>query len=445
MQVGKFLREHQSQVIPVVALAAILAILGLAFFWINSGKSGLSGNTLATTDSQYLNLSRQIIDEIDRHTDARGFYGQSHLCTKSGHKYTCHIDLHTLENGEQAASHRQTLAVIWAKYQYFHTTGDQNILKSLISDVEHMHALLTNPAWTLQTNRYNCMMMADLALADDLPEGITDMARDICNYGYFEIYPESDVTFDQHYHPVYSVAPAAGDEHITDEVIVYSNPELHIDPRDRATYDENDVRADIVDMLHQYAADGTIMRRYTDTAHNFFYTYRFLTRELYAALDQAKAWELNLKTNPDRAAQNKLDYLLLTRETLQWFADAGANAFGGFDADSCLIDQNIRYFLDNFDHDLSPHEQTAINTRFADNKDFTMYSPGCSIAAHQLNGYPLEAAGAANDIYLNNEYYGIKDWSAGYLFSAGSGDNQYVNLVEPNAWAAGILAHSHEQ
>ncbi|MBQ6438191.1 hypothetical protein IJJ12_02290 [bacterium] len=356
------------------------------------------------------------------------------------------MDTQLRPSGQVEASHRQTLGVIWARFKLYEATGDQNVLSQLKADLGMMTNLLASHQYTLQTDRFNCLLMRDLVNSDQLSDELRAAAKLICDYGEFEYYPDGDILYDVHQHPIYHTAAAQATGFISDEYVIEVEADRIVPEEQVVAYQTRDLIVDINSLLEQYATYGEtspLREQIVDTV----LTRRFITRELYAALDQAAAYKLNSPDNAPYAdatlrAQNELDFLLLLRETLAWYTQADSSLFGLFDNDACLLSVAVRYYAQEFGTQLSASTLHAALDRINQNELAGQYSSGCQIADHALNQAPLNKDDVAAQIALNHQAYQVDSqaWSGGFLYSY---DGQtYFNLIWDNALAAGILAAS---
>ena len=379
--------------ISAIIAIAVIAILILAIIIYFAYRS----LTTKHQDNMYLKEAKAILDQIDKHKDSRGFYGAAQTCTfdENTQEYTCQLEtMDYLGDGTQYASHRQSLAVIWARYQYYAATGDKSELDKLKKDLTNMYNLVVDEDdtihnWILQTNRLNCVLMSDLVNSPLLEQEYKDMAYTICNDAEFEYFTDSQIIFDGHNHPLYKIINYADypDEILSDEFIVETDTQHGVDPAYITNHTAAQLIQDITDLLTEYAATGSITNKTTvDTA----YTQRFITRELLAAIDQVAKMKLNQERgNTQLAEQNLIDYLILTKETLEWYASGYYDQFSIYANDSCLLRSNLEYLFDNYLTALGIEHKEQVLERVV---NFSDVKPGvlCVAANHYLNHVPID-------------------------------------------------------
>ncbi|MBQ6154470.1 hypothetical protein IJI99_01150, partial [bacterium] len=242
------------------AIAAIAMIAGIGWFYTHPNKKTSQHTTNQQTtvahvnpeNNQYLQAAKKILDQFDGHTDHRGFYGASQHCSwTNGQEPACIVEtMDYLDDGQPIASHRQTLPVIWARYQYYHATGDQEQLAKMHTDLENLWQILNDKTFTLQTNRYNCFLMLDLIQAEDIDYEDRLRARDICRQAEFEYAPGSDLQYDLRlaHLPYKFMTPIAQEEWST-EFPVVTDYEGSVDPEKLVTYNYQSLINDIDNLI----------------------------------------------------------------------------------------------------------------------------------------------------------------------------------------------------
>ena len=448
-QTNKQTNKQTKNIIICLVAVAIVGLVTMLTRLLGGGNSnevfvGIDRNADGTTtELQAAAEAKRILDHLDGMTSGRGFYGDAHHCRLTGGQWHCELETVDYDrNGVQEASFRQGLAVIWARYMYYHKTGDQSELAKMKKDLQTLHdAVVTSGEFVLQTDRYNCFLMADLWLDMTLDDTTRQQAKDICYTSDFENHPDSILVGYNRYlgRTIYRFADDLPDGlHWSSETPVVADFNRIVNAEDyELEMDGNDIIASINQMLEEIAADGEISNKTEISATQ---TAAFQKRELLAALDQIGKL---LLLSEENAANNSLqekdfiktglantEYLLLTKETLQWYGTYGA---ANFDPDdNCLLYQNIAHYLNFTGQDTALAEALKTETTY----------PYCALAAVTLGEQPItdrEKMAILDLMDTNNRAYGATRWTAGMMTADDEQNKELIWHVYPNAFLAGML------
>ncbi len=440
----------------LLIIIVVIAALGLGGFfayraWIsnkenligsptkNEGTNGESSPVIMTTAAieadPYLPQALAILNQINSHTDSRGFYGGWQDCRKNPqtNQYECKVQtMDYLNNGVQYASFRETQSVIWARYRYFERTGDLDQKRKLEADLDNVvNNVLDSEVWEMQSQRFNCLLMEAIANSPYLSETYKNKARRICNEVNFERYPDSVITYDQHHHVPFAfwdTSSLPADE-VNAETVVVEDASINIPADQFITYQPETVITGITELIEDFAFANQL----TDVSNvPTEDKQKFMKRELLAAIDRVAAIRLNEGVNQDLTAKNLLDYLLLTWETLSWYASE-PQAFSSME--TCLLRENVVYFLRAYAPDANPELKEIYKNKLLGNGSGTdrIY---CEVASLYLGNKEINRAELVDFVTKNNQFYLVPDWTTGIVTFG----LDFIFLIDPNALLAGILA-----
>ena len=405
-----------------------------------------SDDDFSTTEP--LQEAKAILDRIDHLTDPRGFYGVAQLCERSNNQFSCRLYTRdALGDGVQYAPHRQTIAVVLARWLYYLATQDEDQLSRMKKDLTNLHSLLAvDSKWLLQTNRFNCTLMADLIFDERLEEEYRQMAKDICLQADFEFYPESIVATNQNLHLPYKLSSTAltdeGDENepwLEWETPVENDWEKAGDPNSEVYAWNGEALVNNISLMLTALAEHTPLNL---EAVDDFAAERFITRELYAAMDNLARYHVSMNSGATdaQAAPYLLDWLMLTKETLEWYLGSTTAVKNYADNDTCLIQQNVSHFMQAFMPDFTAAQRAEVLDQLVNlgGDEIDKLSPGCMIARESFvdeSTAPGVIMQAIAD-YNNTDF--TQDWSEGIVTSHDG--EHYLFPLETNALLAGLLS-----
>lgn len=144
-----------SRVWLIIALVATAIILILGGIWWWQNRSLNTVNLVNTREGQ-LEFVSENLTWMASSLDDRGLYTDVNVCN-----YESGSDLWTCTAGAQ--SNRAFLPVIWAEYQYYLATGNENVLAQLKKDIAATsNILVSSDIYVIQNNYYNCLLMSDI-------------------------------------------------------------------------------------------------------------------------------------------------------------------------------------------------------------------------------------------------------------------------------------------
>ena len=407
-------------------LAATAVILRLG-----SGRPAPAKKTVAPQEA--VTQAKAILDQLDAHTDSRGFYGEAQWCTRTEPgKFDCELEtLDYSHAGRPEASFRRSIAVAWARYMYWKHTGDSEQLRKMEADLKNLYDLaIAGDEYTLQTDSYNCLLMGDIALDENVSYESRYYARSICYDADFENHPESLLTYDISLNRIpYKQIDKYNNDRYSTEAVVVSDYDRVLQENEIKINDFNEVKSELLAMLVEYGQENSTDT--IDTKVGVVEAGLFQRRELLAALD--KLAELTLMTQDDEKnvtdeeiSNALMEYLLLTKETFSWYALYGADAFEP--EDNCLLYYNVRAFLDFMNI-----EERSVLSRIDKNNN----EPYCMLTAYSFESAPVDKENLFNFIYDVNLNYSADDWAAGIFTNYK--DEEFIWHVYPNALIAGML------
>ncbi len=127
-------------------LAALALIIGLIFLLIPKTPS----------DTE---IAKGILDWLWDNRDDRGLNNSLGECTENSQGITCQFD-------PNPPSLRHTAVVIWARYNYWLKTGDQEELDRLTSNINDYYNVSQDPQWLIQPDNYHFYYLSQLYLSD---------------------------------------------------------------------------------------------------------------------------------------------------------------------------------------------------------------------------------------------------------------------------------------
>lgn len=386
-----------------------------------SAQSSNSPKGFSPVD-QKTTLAKNILNHFSATTDNNEFYGDYQTCDQENH---CQLNLTDyLSNGTDQAAYRYDLSVAWARYQYYQLTHDPAELALLEQDLQTLvNQVLDHPTWVLQTDTFNCLLMADLVRADELDLTIKNLARRLCATADFERHPDSNVSYDQHQHDLltFYLNDNAEVNHLPVTPLVDQKP----DPASLENFSPEQLQSAIDSLIRQLANGKRtpLNSRVSSPADQN----DFMTREIIAAIDQRAASQI--LTDQSATAAAALHALILTEETLNWF-NAQPSNFS--DLDICLLKANLsQYLADNPNVITTEQFDRILNygpLTFDDNLL-------CQIA---LQSSPNLSAQNAQEIYqIFQNLATVNQQEYGYVGPSG---NNFIFDVNKNAFLAGLLA-----
>ncbi|MBQ6154772.1 hypothetical protein IJI99_02745 [bacterium] len=403
----------------------------------------------------YLRQASRIMAHLDHFISKDGYGGFAYDCSRTG------SGVEACSQSQATVLDRAFLGVIWGRYQYYRATGDKNQLSALKRDIYTMYANLdtTQVVEALRANRFNCLLMKDLTQAPEIDSSYRQFAQEICHKSQFEFYPGSILTYDQHWHSIYSLREDEGAKNL-DEPGIYVDKQKMARSLDAAQIQQNartsgtngipeavypnqrlyikaeDVVADLRSQLTAYAQTGKLNQ---DIVYDWQAVSPFLTRELIAAADQAVAVSIPTD-NEILTEQHELDYLLLLRETFNWIVSATQHEQLDLqnltDFNRCFMSENLTYFFDHYAPDFDARDrQTILNTFAVSNNG--QKEPLCQLAGHYLNGKKFSSRGAWNYVARKNKSLSSSPFH-GYINQVLEDRNTYN--VYDNGLVVGILS-----
>lgn len=397
-------------------------------------------NEIEIENTPYLSLAKKILTQINSQADSRGIHGSIQDCEKkSSGEYECKLRmLDFLADGNLYAHHRHALTLVWAKYQYYLQTGDEKQLESMQKDINNMIKVLESDVWVMQANKFNCALMKDLVGSEYLSTEYKDKAKRFCSEVSFEMHPESLAAYSQYVKKPFNkidLASLAEDQRDYETSIQIDEKRI-IKPEERINYDSKLLIAEISQDLENLYYNRPLK---TKSQISQYDQERFINRELIAAIDQVGAMEL-FKNDKEKYEERLIDYLLLTKETLSWFAE-NPNIYGS--AIRCLLFENINYYINNFDKTLTMEQKQAYNDRIVtDMSNMTDGSFYCHFAKDLLSDEKINKQKLISELQEKNRKENTSDWSVGFLRAAAKnvGFGSYYYNIEVNSLLAGMLA-----
>jgi hypothetical protein len=381
--------------------------------------------------------------EVKALTDSRGFYGDSQWCKlpNSPTSLDCETNLQDFfGQGDLVAGHRSTVQLIWARYHYYLATGDPQQFQFLLDDINNLVTnVLDSDVYVLQNGDLNCPLIQELTSSPYFDDNVKNQLARICVEAGPEVHPESIWEYTQYPQVPFFIEDFSGAA-IADTARV-------IDDSMRVTYDSPSLQQTFNQMLQVLGNGGIIAPSEYSQRVSDIDKYDFLAREAIGALNYASSLNFTQNT-PELYEQDLINYLLLTRETLEWVI---TNPTLMESPDSCLVNVNLRYYLETLAPDiLTPSQLAAIFSRFpALNADS---NPDCLIVADILLPSAQEEIRLAIIDHLNNVFSrsGIdqNDNIPGYFILSNNGNegdpNGYIYYLVDNIYQAGLLSKYHQ-
>jgi hypothetical protein len=368
-------------------------------------------------------------------TDSRGFYGDSQYCdftAISADQPSCQVNLvDFLGDGSLFASHRSTVQLLWARYQYYLATGNRQQLQYLLDDLENLITnVLDNKSYVLENAELDCLLLAELGSSIYLDTPTQEKIARVCLESDPEIHPESAWEYTQFHHVPYTIINF-GNAAVPD-------PERVIPDSARQTVTAQQQISELDQMLTIVSNKGVLApSAYTQKISDSD-KYNFLQRHINGALHYLGALALD---NPDSARylQNEIDYLLLTKEATEWVltSDAAASA-----DNSCLVGVNLRYYLANYSAaDFTSEQLEYILAQFPPLDD----TDQCLLVADLLTSdedFHFVFAYQLHKLLETRMQDDTGDPGHKIVTSSPEGDG-YIYFVTPNIFEAGLLSRYH--
>lgn len=409
-----------------------------------------------------LDMAGAILQQFENSLNSQGKGGNAFTCSKDQQGYHCNKT-----DESEKWLYRNALGMIWGRYQYYKKTGDQVELERLKRDLVNMHESLEsmkeNDIDTFHINRFNCLLMADLATDNSLGEFYQDIARQICLRANFEYYPYSALAYDQHFHLQYSLNPRADLTQFNEWPVIVdvdkanlANQAAQNGQDDSAnisaslmpeiiyhsqhfTIDKQDVLTDLTAELTELASTGQI------TGHNYpnyDYAVSFLLRELYASLDRLGVMKMTEPDSPEYQAA-ELDYLLLTKEAIEiWTTSQQQSQQASVnynDHRRCLMLENLSYLFNHYLTDFDNQSQQSILDYFAlSNRDYL--APHCAVAALKVNNKIINIDRVRNSVFtVNQTFINDNQVPVGSILKVDDNQN-LIYFVHDNGLFVGVLS-----
>ncbi|MBQ6154556.1 hypothetical protein IJJ27_03960 [bacterium] len=469
-------------IILIIGLLVIIALL--IIFVLNRRQPRKFTSDLASTNSDFaqtgvaalnsdfesnfyigdknLDMAGAILQQFENSLNSQGKGGNTYTCSKDSHGYRCN---QADENDKWL--YRNALGMIWGRYQYYKKTGDQVELEHLKRDLTNMYesvdGMKAGGFDTFHTNRYNCLLMADLATDQSLGEFYQNLARQICLRANFEYYPYGALAYDQHFHLQLSLNPRADLTQFNEWPVIVDANKAHLASQaaqngqdDSANLtaslmpeiiyhsqhfaiDKQDVLDDLTAELTELASSGQI------TGHNYpdyDYAVSFLLRELFASLDRLGVMKITEPDSPEYQAA-ELDYLLLTKEALEiWVTSQQQSQQAPInynDHRRCLMQENLFYLFNHYLTDFDRQAQQSVLDYFA-LSDQDYLAPHCAVAALKVNNKTINLDQVRNSVYtVNQKYINDNRVPVGSILKIND-DQSLEYFVHDNGLFVGILS-----
>ncbi len=452
--------KKSTQQLIIIFFTTIFLLIAVYFIWSQTiGKKKLvippKMSQTEIENDPYLSMAKRILDQIDSQTDSRGFYGYIQDCEKNEQlaHYDCSIRLldyqgkyhdgTIIENPTLYASHRQTLAVIWARYRYYAKTGDQKQLQKMKKDVDNMiDKVIDDPDWILQTKRFNCVLMEEIYNSPLIELKYKERVKYICNQAYFEAHPQSTIFKSQNKHvpvKIWNNYPLTDAEKPFETMVELDLQRPKVD-YEYIYYNKDELIKHIYEDFLAFYKNGLV-----DENEKILTTdekKRFIVRELSAAIDRFSSYKINQNASVSKAETDLIDYLLLTQETLNWYISS-PNSYGK--TTSCLINQNMNIFFNHFQlkSSLSNDQNNFLNNFGLKSDDDLL--PYCLIFT---SNNIIDKKLLIDQINNLNSFAGANDWHNGYLINASYEEKNFKSTnykeyefnIEENALFAGVLS-----
>ncbi|MDO5561409.1 MAG: hypothetical protein Q4G02_01390 [bacterium] len=161
----------------IIIAAAVVIILAGIFAWRFFNKQKKTVDTAIATPTPVelnanLSTAKNILNFLWTQKNDLGFYAITSICETAENATTCQPADNTWRN---------SLPVMWARFKYYQTTGDEEELTRLRSDIEQMiRQVINSPERELQVNKFNCALMKEIAASEIVDAQTRDQAAQIC-------------------------------------------------------------------------------------------------------------------------------------------------------------------------------------------------------------------------------------------------------------------------
>lgn len=267
--------------------------------------------------------------------------------------------------------------------------------------------------------------MREIATSPLIDSDYQNKAKEICFNATFESVPDGNVDFDQHNHNVLVYYRTQVDPKNNLPVVNVKN--LKHDPNELITF----TNANLITQINQNL-NNFLQENYASSSSKVTLDKQqnFMTREIIAAIDQTASLNLSQNTNPTIAAEAEAHYLILTAETLSWYV---GNPTDFSALDQCLLQQNLTYYLNNYQHQFNDEQIITLQNKLDQNLNNKSDQIVCQIARQYLNP-ESKATDNFLDLINNNS---PDNWTTGYAYL--NQDNQVVFPLIDNALLTGLL------
>lgn len=404
---------------------------------------------------KYLLEAEKILTHLDSQKDDYAFYGGVRQCYYNNNKkcnwifsnnITTLIDSKDLDKISKYSTQRNTLPIIWARFQYYKKTGDEEQLQKIYQDIDILMKVIDDEWLNLQTDSFNCLLMKEIIESDLIQADYQKKAQKICNENIFEVHPQSLIFYNQNrrqpliFTDVYDYVSV---NYPSDYAYVRLDENKKVVDKEKfAIFDLIELKSDIQRLIVKIASDGELDE---SEKKNVFFEKResFIIRENFAVIDRLAAMQINKNQGNDELKQeNELDYLILLKEALSYYLFSKENYES---VGRCLLFENIEYYNNEYSFNLNETLMTEIkNKSHVDFYDKDLLS--CFLVKKLLNGKVIDRNGIYKDVLLSKQNSLIGDEWPGYFKSLlkeynvnddPRGDH-YIS-TELNAILAGLL------
>lgn len=393
----------------------------------------------STITDPYLKEAKDILNHFSAHTDQYGFYGLMQECQKNQNKYECQVKKEKIfghfdyQEGEERAAWRDGLKVIWARFNYYQATNDQEELTRLEQDIDNLITkVVDNPSTVLQSGDFTCLYLAPIIESSDVSQKARDQAKRLCLESTIEYAPLSSVIFSQYPRQKVIVTGYSGD----DENLPILGTVSDTIPEEMITiYTKEEITSQINANLAKMDAWGPY------DSFSFLMPMKeqpkFFQREAAAAVDQIFKMQLAKKEgNTELYNLTEIEYLLLIDELFSWYM---INILELEHEGICLFYQALNYYFNHYPHPLT-------QAQIAEYADIYWTTPNsdllCNLANISLNRGTIEPSSLQQKIADRS----MADWSKGLLGLDNSTNNshqeKYIFPVGYNALIAGLYSFS---
>ncbi len=423
----------------IIILITFLALSVVLFFiWHQtmgqSTKLTSESPKKSTITDPYLKEAKDILNHFSTHTDQYGFYGLMQECQKSQNQYECQVQLTSMyDGGEKRAAWRDGLKVIWARFNYYQATNDQEELTKLEQDIDNLITkVVDNPTTVLQSGDFTCLYLAPIIESSDVSQKTRDQAKRLCLESTIEYAPLSSLAFSQYQRPIVVVTGYSGD----DENLPIVGTMLDKIPAEQVTvYTKEQITTQINTNLAAISQYGPY------ESYSFLMPIKeqpkFFHRQAAAAIDLIFKMNLAQKEgNTELYHLTEIEYLLLIDELFSWYM---TNMLELDDDSICLFDQAINYYFGHYPHPLTQDDINFYNSFYwtTTNADLV-----CQVSQLYLNPQHTLDKQSLKD---NISSLSVSDWDKGLMHQITTSDNLYYYPTGYNGLIAGLYALDPEK